>query len=577
MDIYVLWAVIFFLACGAISAAVLYYYVKDSYTTIAWGTHVSLVFSIFICILPFPLLVIDVDAALSSLSEGASVSVADSWIAVWWMLIFFSTQIMAWGVLPIAQEYDGAGQFTPGARFKHAVKENIKMYIILGIISAVLMGYIFFLKGVTTVTGMVSLVMAMANSFGLVLLVIFLACGLLGVPKLLWHLSSPRLILAEGYRRVRQLHEELDIAKTEMTMIRSEVVRRDPLVDDAERCNLAVMLDEISMLEKFVPLSHTNVSTSRADTAMQGKNLVELNAELKRTIRICRRTMYQFRTQMKECLQLDRVVSGAENSKYWMVIRQPLLMILAIATGILTLLVMWSEIVVPFQTVTTSRISVVEIVVNNPPTRFIGCVLFLYYTAGCCYWAVFQFKVFDTYAVVPRVSDGASLCFIVTFLTRVLMPLCYHFLFMSDLTQSHTLVTYSRLFGNVDVVVFLGQWFNRFMPIFVPILAVLIELKVIHRLMQWIGVEGFETGIDSAIQRQQDEEEGRQIVGREMNTELRQINAGSPIPPTTPAEAKVAAAVAGVPAKKDPAVSKRYEDWKASRAAREGGAPPPKE
>jgi hypothetical protein len=570
MDAYVALAVVFFLAAAAVSCATLFYYVKDSHNTIPWGTHVSLVISIFLCVLPFPLLVIDVDAALDSLDQGQPVSVADSWIADWWMGIFFMTQIMAWVVLPIAQEYDGAGAFEPWARFTHAVKENVKMYIILGIVAAILMGYIIFLKGVTSISGMVALCLAAANAFGLILLVIFLACGLLGVPKLLWHNASPALILAEGYRRAKHLHEDLDVAKMDMVMMRAEVVRRDPLVDDHERMNLAVMLDEISNLERFVPLTHTNVGERRENGPLQEKNLVQLNADLKRTIRICRRLMYQWRRCVKECCVLERVVTGAESSTYWSVVRQPLLRILSVLAWIMTILVLWCELVCPFQDLTDKRISVVDNLVANSGTRFIGIVIFLYYMSACCYWAVFQFKVFDVYAVVPRVSDGASLCFISTFLTRVILPLCYNFLFISDLTKTHTLVTYSRLFGNMDVVIFLGEWFNKFMPVMIPVLAVLIELKIIHRIFQWIGIEGFETGQESAVQRAQEEEEGRRLVGREMNLELRAVGGGAhtPPPPTEP--------VAAIPVKKEPAVSKRYEEWKAQRAVREAGAEPPR-
>merc|ERR1719333_1427518 len=101
---------------------------------IPYATHASLLLSIFLCVLPFPLLALDVDAALESVDAGRTESYVDSWISVWWMLIFFATQVMAWVVLPILQEYDGAGQFTPGARFKHAIKENVRMYIVLGIV-----------------------------------------------------------------------------------------------------------------------------------------------------------------------------------------------------------------------------------------------------------------------------------------------------------------------------------------------------------------------------------------------------------------------------------------------------------
>jgi hypothetical protein len=231
----------------------------------------------------------------------------------------------------------------------------------------------------------------------------------------------------------------------------------------------------------------------------------------------------------------------------------------------MTLFVMWSEIVVPLSYLTDKTLSVVEIVVGNPSTRFIGSVAFIYYMSGCCYWAVFRFRVFDMYEVVPKVSDGASMCFITTFLTRVILPVCYNFLFLANLTKDHTLVTYSRLFGNMNVVVFLGTWFNRFMPIFIPILALLIELGIIHRVLDMIGIEGFETGEASQTKKIQEEELGKALVSRALGTEMVTV---------TTAAAAVTAAVA--PARTGPRTSDRYEQWKQSRrAADTSDAAPP--
>ena len=585
MDTYVFWACVFFMACALVSVLIHFLLARES--TIAHATHAFLVIALFLCTIPFPLLVLDVNAALSAPDPTDPtehpVNPVSSWARGWWLAIFFLTQVWAWVLLPIAQEYDQAGEFDPVGRIKTAIKNNVKMYIALGVVAGILMGYIIFLKGIHTFQGVVALCLAAANAFGLLLLVIFLSYGLSGVPRRLWHNSDPKLLLAETYRDARNVHDDLDIAKTDLTILRADVARMDPTVSDAERPHLVTILESISQLERSVALTHTGVSERGRDNPKH-TNLVEVHAEVKRAVRLCRRLNYQWNVAVQLAVRLDGVVSGKESSMYWSVVRRPLLKVFAVVCVILTILVLWSELVIPFQAMKPGlRISIVEMVVLNPSTRFLGSVVFLYYMAGCAYWSIYQFRLFDIFVVVPRISDGASLCFSATFLTRLLLPLCYNFLYVADLTHTdpnspHSVggapVTYSVLFGNMDVVDFLGKWFNRCIPIFIPILVVLIELKVIHKLLQWIGVEGFEVGEESILVKAQQMEEGRALISRSAGVELtdirsareRDVEMGSP----STASAAAAPARSAPPAER----GQRYAEWKAKRAVQSDEAAP---
>jgi hypothetical protein len=221
------------------------------------------------------------------------------------------------------------------------------------------------------------------------------------------------------------------------------------------------------------------------------------------------------------------------------------------------------------------------------------------------------------------------MCFVVTFLTRLILPLCYNFLWMANLTHSANNVAYSAFFGNMNVVKFLGEWFNQFMPVFIPILAVLIEMKVVHRFLQWVGVDGFETGEESVAARRQAIAEGRSMVAQYAPVELERVvigattssSAGSsgattPSPSTSAASAAAATTTAtaqkdapgasgvaasvvgsvtaaassagnwvasatgvgaapapagGMTAEKKEEIQKRYEEWRRQRAAQQAG------
>eukprot|EP00658_Telonema_sp_P-2_P078895 TRINITY_DN7500_c0_g1_i1.p1 TRINITY_DN7500_c0_g1~~TRINITY_DN7500_c0_g1_i1.p1 ORF type:complete len:226 (+),score=50.05 TRINITY_DN7500_c0_g1_i1:319-996(+) len=212
--------------------------------------------------------------------------------------------------------------------------------------------------------------------------------------------------------------------------------------------------------------------------------------------------------------------------------------------------------------------------------HFVGSVCFLFYMAGCCYWAVFQFKVFEVYHLLPNVSDVMSFCFTATFLTRLIMPLCYNFLWASDLTSAHNMVMYSAVFGAMNVVNFLGTWFNQFMPIFIPVVALLIEAKIIDRVLTTIVGERLSAGdINNPVVMQKTQDGKRLImaaIGHDIASAGSAGFAGAGATTFGSMSTTAAAATPGAAGREmDVIVSttstadrgKRYADYKAKRAA----------
>lgn len=598
MDGYVFWAVVFFLGTAVASAATQFYFTRKILSSVPTLTRLQVLFGVFICLLPFPLLALDVDAALaakdamaagatvptatvtstasdgSTLQAGVPVSSADGWINAWWMTMFFGTQILGWITLPIAQSFDESGEFTPKAKFKWAIKENIRLYIILAVVAVVLMGYLIFLKGVRDVGGIVSLCLAAANAFGLTILVIFLGSGVFGFPRRMWQLADPRWLLEEEFVAARLISEDLDAARLDLSSLRGELARMDPSVSDHDRPYFVMMLEKISSITtnyggggSALAIRDAAVSSS----ARGGKtytSLTLMNMELRRLGKLIRRLHTQFQTSVAMCISLDKA-AGTGGSWYWTIGRKPLLRLGAICALCLSVFVLINEILVPFNHITGISLSLLQIFIRNQATRFIASMTLLCYVASCAFWSTVKFRVFDTYVLVPGVTDAASLCFFATFMTRLIMPLCYNFLLMADMVGGQWGITYSRLFGAMNVVDLLGVWFNRFMPLFIPIIAVLIELGIIHRMLAWAGFESFEVSSESKILRQQQMGEGRAIVMRHGNVELTAVT-------TIAAEggqgvmSGIAHAVTNVVAPSDPERSreekaKKYAEWKAKQ------------
>lgn len=99
---YVALTVIFFVVALAVSLVVYRYYTRVSIKTIPWPCAIWHVLSLYVCIMSFPLLVVDVDAGLSLRGMHDK---GETWMRSIWVTIFALSYLCAWITLPVAQMY----------------------------------------------------------------------------------------------------------------------------------------------------------------------------------------------------------------------------------------------------------------------------------------------------------------------------------------------------------------------------------------------------------------------------------------------------------------------------------------
>lgn len=87
-------------------------------------------------------------------------------------------------LIPLLQAYTQSGEFTVMKRFRSAVRYNIIYQLIVG--SIALLGLVF-LWYAQAPSNLRAYIMALSNSWGLVLVVIFMGYGMVDVPRRLWH------------------------------------------------------------------------------------------------------------------------------------------------------------------------------------------------------------------------------------------------------------------------------------------------------------------------------------------------------------------------------------------------------
>ena len=106
-------------------------------------------------------------------------------MAIIWKVIYNLIMILTWVCLPIAQEYETAGEFTTRARLRTAVINNLIIYGIIVVLAGAFVIYLY-IKDQLNLQELMPLLLAASNAFGMFLVVIFLSHGLVGIPKALW-------------------------------------------------------------------------------------------------------------------------------------------------------------------------------------------------------------------------------------------------------------------------------------------------------------------------------------------------------------------------------------------------------
>jgi hypothetical protein len=100
-----------------------------------------------------------------------------------WNLFYWVTFVMCWAVLPFLSEYVTAGEFTTKGKVMRSIINNLIFYAIAGFFFLIFMGYLYMKDAFKDIT-LKGFIIALANAWGLFLIIIFMSHGLVSVPKL---------------------------------------------------------------------------------------------------------------------------------------------------------------------------------------------------------------------------------------------------------------------------------------------------------------------------------------------------------------------------------------------------------
>ena len=137
--------------------------------------------------------------------------VTEEFLVLFWKGMYWVVYFLTWLLIPFTISYVNSGEFGFIRKLRVALKDNLITYAVMVALFGIFSFYIVMTRHFNT-QQLVAYMMALANAYGLFLLVAFLGYGLVDIPRFYWHLGNHQLALERCEYLASRLHEELSLA-----------------------------------------------------------------------------------------------------------------------------------------------------------------------------------------------------------------------------------------------------------------------------------------------------------------------------------------------------------------------------
>uniref|UniRef100_A0A3Q2PUE3 LMBR1 domain containing 2a n=1 Tax=Fundulus heteroclitus TaxID=8078 RepID=A0A3Q2PUE3_FUNHE len=384
--------------------------------------------------------------------------IPDGVLPVFWRVVYWTSQFLTWLLLPFMQSYARSGAFSILGKVKTALIQNAIYYGTYLLIFVVLLIYAaVHLHLKLSWTGLQTIGIAAANTWGLFLLVLLLGYGLVEIPRSYWLSSSNDFLLAKAYFKVAKLATEKAAAEE----------------------TLADVMEEVSDIDRSVRFNHG----------------------------------------LRKCVDTILTKVGHTHEWYWeCVFRKTFCRLLAVLLSLLSVAVVWSECTF-FST--RPVLSLFAIFIQKAEQNvFIEMVCFvsILFMCVCVYSTVFRIRVFNYYHLIPHhQTDAYSLQFSGMLFCRLTPPLCLNFLGLIHMDsafshQDKIQTSYTSIMGSMRLLPVISDGFYIYYPMLVLLLCIATIYKLGSRCLNLLGFYQYITDDDWTSDLVN---EGKELIRRE--------------------------------------------------------------
>jgi len=494
---------------------------------------------------------------------GEFYGVGQSLIVIAWRIVYWATFILAWIACPVAQEYHAAGSFTFRAKLWEAIKNNLKIYLIIGIVLLIAGGGLALTRGLSP-----AFVIAAVNFYGMFLIVVMLGYGLVEVPMAIWRAADPvQALHSQEFRaggvetRMIDAEDQVDEAVEEIVAFRRRLNRSgdEELIKRADQVlELAPRREGVLRQSQGSVARSNSGSTSDVSGKLDMNTLAGLHAKLKRSLVAAERARWDWddlleRTAYLEKLLHDRrridpthaavVLDGVtaeepptaeeEEDEAGIIMETPFRKLrrscalcadnmrvrwythfyhaVSLMLWVASLILLWCAVISPFS-IPLSLFGLIIHDANSMITVFIFSFLPLCYMSSCVYTALFKFKYLDVLTLHGnRQTDAYNLLYNASYMGRLQFSLGVVY-FQMLYPQDSTDTAFHHLVGDMDTVPFLGKNFNQFSPFCILFFSFASLFNCGDRLLDFLGVATHRRPRRGNREHEERIEEGRRLI-----------------------------------------------------------------
>merc|ERR1719228_1674629 len=378
-----------------------------------------------------------------------------------WRVVYWSSQLLTWVVLPIMQSFTQAGEFSFLGKLKSSLWDNAIYYTSYLFIALILLIYISLVPGLHLDWQRTKAIAAAAsNTWGLTLLVLMLGYGLVEVPRTLWNSSKRGYSLNQAYFKISKLWGErsdaegtleevlasvegisrklegdqgylkdlLDIIMRKVPLELMERVRRRQRIEESDRGG-ELNKARLAKLHKQVLVA----LTAHYRTEAQWVDQVELVYWLEDNHRNNNSNERNFKRQVEvERRGVLPYLITPTTEWYTRCLVVPMMYKVAgVVALVMSVMLTWSEVTFFSERPTLSFFALfIQAGAYNHSYRWLELISFftICYMCICAYFTIFKVRVLNYYYLAPNhQSDSYTLLFSGALLSRLTPPLCLNF------------------------------------------------------------------------------------------------------------------------------------------------------
>lgn len=489
--------------------------------------------------------------------------VAGDVLSALWRIVYWTSQVLTWFILPILQSYCMAGDFTILRKLKSSFVENIIFYGIGAVTFLFFLVYVAIKKGLS-VDSLKVICITASNTWGLLLLSVLLGYGLVEIPKSIYEASKQTRKLNYLYFKVAKLsaekceaEEKLEDALEQIQHTYEAVVTNHQHLRHYMDIILTKCPDDWTnkLIAKYNNSEEQSRASSRAVTYSEA-DLVRLHSNILKSTQAVNRVRLQWDYLIEQVFEWEDVAKNQLNPTrifkhtheepvkqssiwrsvreslytphvewYWKCrIRSPLYKCIGVVLAVFSFVVVWSEMTFSITNPKLSVFALLHDAARRRESYFVIEILSISsiaYLCICTYYTVFKIRVFNYYYLASHhQTDEYSLIFCGMLLCRLTPPLCLNFLGLMHL-DSHIVTTideqptaFTGIMGHMDVIGFISGGFNVYLPIVMCLFCLATFLEVGSRFLHFMGIEQFIVDDEMTADLIKD---GSDLVKRESN------------------------------------------------------------